>query len=217
MGEIIRLLAIDDNAERISRISRQITKQDPEITIDCPPDFITLIQLIKTNSYDCIITPQEINELEIEPNQTTNNIIKLPIIKYNEETSPSNSNNLLAQRIKQTLDTKSNPGKVYLSPFPYTPKVLVNGQDIFILHENGSKEFWGSEIEGDIEEIASQMDLELRAVNWIKGEIERFIGDLTEALKYTDVPHEEIPNIVFEGYRSLLFSFKKIDESINTR
>lgn len=226
MGKIIRLLAIDDNAERISSISERISKQDPEIKVEYPQDFKSLIQLIETNSYDFIIAPQEISRLnETELLQRISTIIRLPILKYPIETrlpdqvpkpdKESPTYEELAERIKQTITTRPNHRKITLSPLPDTPKVIVKGEDIFIIHEDGTEEFWGLETEGNIEEIASQMELELRAVKWIKGEIEMFIGDLTEALKYTDVPQEEIPNIVFEGYRSLLFSFKKIDESIN--
>jgi len=226
MGKIIRLLAIDDNAERISSISERISKQDPEIKVEYPQDFKSLIQLIETNSYDFIIAPQEISRLnETELLQRISTIIRLPILKYPIETRlpdqvPKPDKEFptyeeLAERIKQTITIRPNHRKINLSPLPDTPKVIVKGEDIFIIHEDGTEDFWGLETEGNIEEIASQMELELRAVKWIKGEIEMFIGDLTEALKYTDVPQEEIPNIVFEGYRSLLFSFKKIDESIN--
>ena len=58
------------------------------------------------------------------------------------------------------------------------PKVIVEGKELFILYENGSEEFWGKELDDDLEETASKMELELRAIKWVKSEIERFIGDL---------------------------------------
>lgn len=162
MGEIIRLLATDDNAERISRIAEQIAEQYPDLQVEYPLDPKTLIKILEIN---------------------TN-----PRSKHRETSYGS---------------------------LPDTPKVIVRGKELFIVNEDGSEEFWGSEADENIEEIASQMEMELRAVKWVKRELERVISDLTEIMRYTDVPHDQIPNIVFEGYRSLLFCFKKIDESIH--
>jgi len=36
------------------------------------------------------------------------------------------------------------------------------------------------ELDDDLEETAYKMELEFRAVKWVKCEIERFLGDLTE-------------------------------------
>ena len=92
---------------------------------------------------------------------------------------------LLVERIKQTINKRPNHRKIKLSPLPDTPKVIVEGKELFILYENGSKEFWGMELDDDLEETASKMELELRAIKWVKSEIERFIGDLTEDLRFT--------------------------------
>ncbi len=162
MGKIIRLLAIDDNAERISKIAEQISKQYPDLHVEYPLDLKSLIQLHET---------------------------------YCNE--------------------RSKYGETSYGAFPDTPKVVVRGEELFIVNEDGSEEFWGSEMNDNIEEIASQMEMELRAVKWIKRALERVISDLTEILMYNDVPHDQIQYIVFEGYRSLLFSFIKIDELIN--
>lgn len=162
MGEIIRLLAIDDNAERISKIAEQISKQYPDLHVEYPLDLKSLIQLHETY--------------------------------YNE---------------------RSKKGETIYGIFPDTPKVVVRGEELFIINEDGLEEFWGSETNDNIEETASQMEMELRAVKWIKRALEIVISDLTEILMHNDVPHDQIPYIVFEGYRSLLFSFKKIDEIIN--
>ena len=162
MGEIIRLLATDDNAERISRIAEQIAEQYPDLQVEYPLDPKTLIKILEIN------------------------------------TNP-----------------RSNHRETSYDSLPDTPKVIVRGKELFIVNEDGSEKFWGSEADENIEEIASQMEMELRAVKWVKRELERVISDLTEIMRYTDVPHDQIPNIVFEGYRSLLFCFKRIDESIH--
>jgi len=162
MGEIIRLLATDDNVERISKIVDQIAEQYPDLQVEYPLDQKTLIKLLEAN------------------------------------TNP-----------------RPKIGETSYGALPDTPKVVVRGKELFIVKEDGSEEFWGSEGDENIEEIAFRMEMELRAVKWVKRELERVISDLTEIMSYTGVPHDQIPNIVFEGYRSLLFCFKKIDESIH--
>ena len=235
MGETIRLLAIDDNAERISKISDQITERYPEIKIEHPLDFKSLIQLIETNSYDCVISPNEFSQLNrTELLSRLSTVINLPIINYlgdtrllgssqepNEHHSDQVSNDdkfvyrFLVERIKDTLRNRVMYGEKTFFPLPDTPKVVARGKELYIVYEDGSEEFWGLEAEDHIEEIANQMEMELRAVKWVKSEILRFLGGLTEIMKFINFPTNQIPIILFEGYRSILFIFKTIDESIN--
>ena len=114
--------------------------------------------------------------------------------------------------LESNTNARPEHGKGSYGSLPDTPKVIVRGKELFIVNNNGTEEFWGSETDGNIEEIASKMEMELRAVKWVKHELERIISDLTEIISYTDIPSDRIPNIIFEGYRSLLFSFKRIDE-----
>ena len=162
MGKIIRLLATDDNVERISKIAAQIAEQYPDLQVEYPFDLKNLINPLETNT-----NPRP----------------------KNRETS--------------------------YGALPDTPKVIVRGKELFIIKEDGSEEFWGSEADENIEEIAFQMEMELRSLKWVKHELERVLSDLTEIMNFTDVSPDQIPNIVFEGYRSLLFCFKRIDESIH--
>lgn len=162
MGETIRLLAIDDNPERVSRISEQISKLYPNIQVEYPLDLKSLIQFLETSSRE-----------------------------------------------------RSKYAKSSYKPLPDAPKVKVNGDQLIIEYEDGSRETWGPEISDNIKETASQMEMELRALNWIKTELQSVLSDLTELLRCLGIPEQNISYIVFEGYRSLLFSFKRIDESIN--
>ena len=162
MGKIIRLLATDDNAERITKIVEQIAEQYPDLQVEYPLDLKSLM-----------------NSLEIK----TNPRLKNRHLSY--------------------------------SAFPDTPRVIARGKELFIVNEDGSEEFWGIEADENIEEIAFQMEMELRSLKWVKHELERVLSDLAEIMSYSQVPLDQIPNIVFEGYRSLLFCFKRIDESIH--
>ena len=62
----------------------------------------------------------------------------------------------------------------------YYQNPQLDGKVLFIPYKNGSKEFWVMELDDDLEEIASKIELELRAVKWMKSEIERLLGYFTE-------------------------------------
>ena len=97
------------------------------------------------------------------------------------------------------------------------PSVIVRDNKLFIVDEDGSEEYWGAEDEETIEDIAYNMELELKAIQWVRLELERFIGELTEVMKYSDIPRNDISDIIYEGYRALLMRFQKMDESYNER
>ena len=50
MGKIIRLLATDNNAERISKIAAQIAEQYPDLQVEYPFDLKKLINSLETTS-----------------------------------------------------------------------------------------------------------------------------------------------------------------------
>lgn len=237
MGETIRILAIDDNPDRIRQLVRYISEHCPDLKIEYPSDIKTLIQHIETTTYDCIISPEEISVLDnLELIQKLSEIMSLPIIRYLGESrlpistkghSESFKDNLLSEdavsydllvkRIRRTINPVVKRGTPTTLKLPMTPRIIVRSNKLFIVGEDGSEELWGNEDEETIEEIAYNMELELKAIQWVRLELERFIGELTEVMKCSDIPRNDISDIIYEGYRSLLIRFQKMDESYNER
>lgn len=234
MGEIIRILAIDKNEDRVRHIVDKLSQHDPGLKIEVPEDIPSLIQLIETTEYDCIITPEEISILNTtELVQKLTEIISLPIIQYSDDSSlpssirlqyqsfkgylPEENNlayGLFAKRIRRTVQRLSVKSNAIDLNLPDSPRIVVEGNKLFIVDENGSN-FWGYEEEAQIDEIAKQLESELKAIQWVSNETQRFISELSELLKYSDIPHQDISDIVYEGYRSLFVKFKKLHESSN--
>ncbi|MCJ7731902.1 hypothetical protein MUP51_06255 [Candidatus Bathyarchaeota archaeon] len=127
------------------------------------------------------------------------------------------SYDLLVKRIRRTINPVVKRGTPTTLKLPMTPRIIVRGNKLFIVGEDGSEELWGNEDEETIEEIAYNMELELKAIQWVRLELERFIGELTEVMKHSDIPRNDISDIIYEGYRSLLIRFQKMDESYNER
>ncbi|MFW9835274.1 MAG: hypothetical protein ACFFEK_14835 [Candidatus Thorarchaeota archaeon] len=234
MGETIRVLAIDYDERRVKEIKHQLSEQNADLEVEYSTDLISLIQLIETNNFDCIISPHDTSLLtKTELRHRIAQIISLPVIHYLVDSrlpastqhhgqfegiliddDPS-SYQLLANRIKQTITLVPDRDNQITFALPDTPKVIAKGTRLFIVDEYGREEFWGCEPEYIAAEIAHQMEIELKAVSWVKEEMERFIYELTQLVKSSEVPPGDVPNVIFEGYRSLLFSFKKLHDCFN--
>ncbi len=231
MGEPIRVLAIDDNKERVQKIITKLSLKDPDLKIENPQDIKTLIQLIEATRYDCIITPDEISILsKSELIHKLSELVSIPVIQYKPQTElpvsvkrhiqsfkeilpqeDSFSYCLLIKRIRRTVNPQK--GQRISLRLPETPKVIVRGKSLFIVNEEGSEEYWGNEDEENIEEIAHEMELEMKATQWVRAELERFISDLSELMEFSEVPRRDIPDIIYEGYLSLLMRFQRLHES----
>ncbi|MBD3173008.1 hypothetical protein GF326_11105 [Candidatus Bathyarchaeota archaeon] len=236
MEDIIRVLAIDGDEKRVRQISRCLAEYDPGIKIEHPGDAESLIQLMETNSFDCIITPEDLSFLNrTELLQRLAEVLSLPVIRYLGESRLPESTRLdssliqellsrenklsyrvLSKRIRRTIASNGEMRFAGLG-LPDAPRVMVRGDRLFIVDENGSERLWGCESMDEIHDIARDMELELRAVRWVRLELERLIGELTEVVMYSGVPEDRVSDIIFEGYRSLLALFMRMDEYYGKR
>lgn len=235
MEDIVRVLAIDGDEKRVRQISRCLEEYDPGIKIEHPRDAESLIQLMETSSFDCIITPGDLSFLNrTELLQRLVEVLSLPVIRYLGESRLPESTRLdssliqgllsrenmlsyrvLSTRIRQTIT--SNEVRFAGLFLPDAPRVVVRGNRLFIVDEDGSERLWGSESMDEINDIAHDMEIELRAVRWVRLELERLIGELTEVVMCSDVPEDRVSDVIFEGYRSLLLQFIRLNEYYDNR
>lgn len=231
MEDIIRVLAIDGDEKRVRQLSRCLAEYDPGIKIEHPRNAESLIQLMETSSFDCIITPGDLSFLNrTELLQRLAEVLSLPVIRYLGESRLPESTRLdssliqellsgenmlsyrvLSKRIRQTIACN---GKVRFAGLflPDAPRVVVRGNRLFIVDEDGSERLWGSESMDEINDIAHDMELELRTVRWVRLELERLIGELTEVVMYSGIPEDRVSDVIFEGYRSLLLQFIRLND-----
>lgn len=83
---------------------------------------------------------------------------------------------------------------------PMFPRVEVRGTGVFIVDEDGRESYWGQE-ESEVEatEVAQEIQLELRAIKYVKLSISRFISDLAEELIEFNIPPENLDKVMYEG------------------
>lgn len=90
------------------------------------------------------------------------------------------------------------------SRLPIFPKVIARGEAVVIIEENGEERLWGFEAdESAAIAVADEIQLGLRAINYVKTSL---LSSLREALEYladTGIPAEHLDDIVYEGYQSV--------------
>lgn len=85
------------------------------------------------------------------------------------------------------------------------PKVEVEGSTIVITYENGDRMTWGEEAsEFEAIRVATEMDLELKAIEYIQRHIVRFITEMKKVLARNNIPEEHLVEILVEGHWSAI-------------
>ena len=227
MEEIIRVLILDADNDRVKQLKEHLAIHAPGIKIDHTTDIMPFIHLVETNSYDCVLSSEPDLLPKTELMSKIIQLLKLPRLTYlgntrlpesthnDQETlkeQNSQSYQVLADRIRKTVSKKKNEP----SYLPDHPKVVVRGEEIFIINDDGTETSWGTESIAEIHRIAENMDTELKSIQWVRDEIERCISEITMLLSQSGLPEEDIADLIFEGYRSVLVKFKRFDSSFNS-
>ncbi len=101
---------------------------------------------------------------------------------------------------------------------PIFPKVRSSGKGVRIFWEDGRIEYWGEEnTDKEADEVAKEMQLELRACLYVKEKISKLISELEEDLESFDIPSIIINNAIQGGYFSTLSMMNKLDELLLER
>lgn len=91
-----------------------------------------------------------------------------------------------------------------LLQLPSYPKVEVLDDEIIIIGEDGDREIWDTE-EDEMKAIAiaSTLELELKAIMYVKFHLASYLSKLSRDLKEFNIVEENIDDILYEGYKSL--------------
>jgi hypothetical protein len=92
---------------------------------------------------------------------------------------------------------------------PLTPKVITRDTCVYVCFEDGSEMFWGDEDSiVDAIVIARELELELRAVKYLKTMIKDFVEDMMAYLYSVDASEDLIVSIIKDGHN---FAFNELD------
>lgn len=95
---------------------------------------------------------------------------------------------------------------------PQTPIVVVRDNCIVICFIDGSETVWGEEASHiDALNIARELEIELRAINYIKWYVRSFIQEMVELLYSIDADETLLLSIIKDGHS---IAFNNLDFSI---
>jgi hypothetical protein len=94
---------------------------------------------------------------------------------------------------------------------PQNPNVVVRDNCVVICYLDGSRIVWGKEeTHIDALRIARELEIELRAINYIKSQIKNFIQEMEELLYSVDADESLLLSIIKDGHS---FAFREFDTS----
>ena len=94
---------------------------------------------------------------------------------------------------------------------PQTPNVVVRDNCIVICFIDGSETVWGEEASHiDALTIARELEIELRAINYIKWHVRSFIQEMVELLYSIDADETLLLSIIKDGHS---IAFNSLDFS----
>lgn len=95
---------------------------------------------------------------------------------------------------------------------PSTPTVIARGNEVIIQYEDGSQLVWGfEETVEDAKRIAQELEIELKAINYIKWHVKTFIRDLTTMLESIGATEELLASIIRDGHS---FAFNELGSTV---
>lgn len=230
MGKKIQILALYEAEDDVRGLLGRLEEADKEIEIDVLSNVADLIEKLHGEEYDCVLSGTCIQGFNvIELGKKVRELYDTPFFIYTGETSEeqaiqalhegipyfngadSNGHKKLLKRIKfmarKARLRKNGDSVIYLEK----PTVYVQGSDVYVIEDDGSETLWGSE-EEDPEDVAREMELEMKATSYVRNELAKRVTELSDNLLQTDIPSADIPDIVHNGYLRLGHWFKNTTE-----
>jgi len=84
---------------------------------------------------------------------------------------------------------------------PKFPKVRAEGKKIFITYRDGEEMSWGEEASEELAaSVSIELDLELKAIEYVKMHVFNFINDVRDALLRENISKDHLEQILVEGH-----------------
>ena len=92
---------------------------------------------------------------------------------------------------------------------PQTPEVIAKEKTVVICYSDGSEIIWGEEkTRKEAIKLARELEVELRAINYIKWHVRTFITNMTKLLDSIDADEALLRSIISDGHS---FAFNELD------
>ena len=125
---------------------------------------------------------------------------------------------VLATRLRKVVERYNFENSDYNLDLPVQlpqyPKVVVKEGNIVIVDEGGDEQVV-EYIEDELlaASVADEIQLGLRAINYVRGHLSTYISKLADDLIRLNISQNDVNVILYEGYSSLKKMFIKLDEA----
>lgn len=97
----------------------------------------------------------------------------------------------------------------YQIRLPATPDVITIDKTVVIRYRDGTETIWGNEkTTEEALKTAQELEIELRAINYIKWHVRNFITDMKKMLQSIKADETLLMTIIKDGHE---FAFKELD------
>ena len=218
MGDKVDIIALLETDTPLP-VKKYLERCDQGFRVEQVSNMRVFRRLISSKKFDCIVSTMESPSVgDIMSFQLTH-VQSLPVVLFpqNELEGLQNLDNYekLACRIRRKVEgsrareiRKRNEGCT-------TPNVFVRENEIYVKVED-KYVLWGYE-GSDSYAVAKAIELELRAIDYVRDRLAEAVSNLTEELYFSDLTPENVSDIVYEGYRKLLSWFRDLDGSLGHR
>jgi hypothetical protein len=84
---------------------------------------------------------------------------------------------------------------------PETPSVITRDTLVVIVFADGSETIWGEEESAkEANRLSKELEIELRAVNYVKWHVRTFIQEMKSLLKSLDIDENLLDSILMDGH-----------------
>jgi len=214
MGNRVDIIALID-IDTPMPVKQCLERCDRGFRVEQASNMVAFRRLILSKKFDCIISMMESPCVgDVICFQLTHHppipVVLFPLgdlahhnLEYYER---------LAARIRrkvESMKTLQNTGHG-------APAVIIRGEDIYLRGVDGKDAHWGGE-GPESEELGKAMELEFKAIDYVRDRLAAAVSDVTEELYLSDIAPEHVSDIVYEGYRKLFLWFRDLDVALGHR
>lgn len=193
---------------------------DHDFRVEQASNIVAFRRLIVSKKFDCIVSTMESPSLgHIIGFQLTHDP-PIPVVLFPQSELEILHNlddcEKLAGRIRRKVESKKTRGSGRLNESNGTLSVIVRENEIYVKGADGKNVLWGYE-GPDSHDVAKAMELEFMAIDYVRDRLAEAVSGITEELYLSDLPPENVSDIVYAGYRKLLLWFRDLDVSLGHR
>jgi len=219
VGDQVDIIALVET-DTLLPVKQCLERCDHGFRVELASNIGALRRLIVSKKFDCIVSTMESPSVgDIIGFQLTHDP-PIPVVLFpqNELEILHNLDGYekLAGRIRRKVENSKARESRRQNEGHVTPIVLVMEDEIYVKGADGKNVLWGYE-GPDSYDLARTMELELMAIDYVRDRLAEAVSNITEELYLSDLPPENVSDIVYEGYRKLLLWFRDLDTSLGHR